>query len=207
MTREALLREGLRRLGIDPGDGACDTLLRYVDLLAKWNRVYNLTAIRDPQQMLVQHLLDSLSVLPVLPAMTTLADVGTGGGLPGIPVAIMRPAMQVSLIETSSKKASFLQQARIELGLTRVEVCSARVENLVERQFEGIISRAFAELALFVDLCGKHLAPGGRLYAMKGVYPQSEVAALPPGWEVESSHALDVPFLEAERHLLIIRKA
>lgn len=207
MTREALLREGLRRLGIDPGDGACDTLLRYVDLLAKWNRVYNLTAIRDPQQMLVQHLLDSLSVLPVLPAMATLADVGTGGGLPGIPVAIMRPAMQVSLIETSSKKASFLQQARIELGLTRVEVCSARVENLVERQFEGIISRAFAELALFVDLCGKHLAPGGRLYAMKGVYPQSEVAALPSGWEVESSHALDVPFLEAERHLLIIRKA
>jgi 16S rRNA (guanine527-N7)-methyltransferase len=196
--------EGIAALGLRLPVGAADRLAAYLALLLKWNKVYNLTAIRNPDEMVTHHLLDSLAVLPVLqeavPAgrQYALADVGSGAGLPGIVLAIARPDWSVTSVETVEKKAAFQRQAQIELGLKNFSVHGGRVEDLAGR-FDAVIARAFASLADFVNLAG-HLADC--LWAMKGAYPADEVAALPAGWAVKNCHELRVPGLDARRHLL-----
>lgn len=197
------LAAGLAALGLDLPDAAQEKLLAFRDLLLKWNKTYNLTAMRDPQQAIAHHLLDSLAILPHL-GDGALLDVGSGGGLPGIPLAIARPGLPVTVVDTVQKKASFLQQATIELGLKNVTVHHARVEEM-HGQFAQISSRAFAELALFVDLTRHLLAPGGRWLAMKGLRPDAEIAGLAADIAVEAVVPLAVPGLDAERHLIILK--
>lgn len=204
MNRDVLDR-GLEQLGLALPPAARDGLVAYAALLLKWNRVYNLTAIRDPQQMMTHHLLDSLAIVPWVGAVKRLADVGSGGGLPGIPLALACPHLSVTSIETVSKKASFQQQARIELGLNNFSVINERVENVRPKQpFDAVVSRAFSELSDFVRLTRHLLAPGGRFLAMKGVYPEAEIARLPADVRLAEAHSLDVPGLAAERHLLTL---
>ena len=208
----AQLADGIAALGLALPQETVDRLLAFGELLLKWNKVYNLTAIRNPQEVITHHLLDSLAVLPYLTTVNRLADIGSGGGLPGVVLAIVRPALVVSSVETVGKKASFQQQAQIELGLGNFSVLNKRVEqvradSLPGGAAEGVISRAFSSLADFVNLSGHLLAEGGALYAMKGVNPADEVAALPAGWAVAETHALVVPGLDAGRHLLVIRRA
>lgn len=189
-------------LGLVLNSGQDQQLQQYLELLQRWNKVYNLTAVRDPAQMLPLHLWDSLSVVPFIKAEQCL-DVGSGAGLPGIPLAIMRPQQQFTLLDTNGKKTRFIQQAALELGLANIKVVQKRVEQWQpEQKFAAIISRAFASLADFVTVSGLHLQAQGRLYAMKGRYPESEIVELPQGWSVAGSHQLMVPGLEAERHLL-----
>ncbi len=197
------LEAGLADLGITLPDEAQRKLLAFRDLLLKWNKTYNLTALRDPEQAISHHLLDSLSILPHV-GSGPLLDVGSGGGLPGIPLAIARPDLPVGMVDTVQKKATFLQQASIELDLKNVAVHHARVEEM-QGQYAQISSRAFAEIALFVALTRHLLAPGGRWLAMKGQRPDDELKALPDDIAVESIVPLDVPGLAAERHLIILR--
>lgn len=200
----------LLQTGIEAGGWQLDALaqarlLHYLQLLGKWNKVYNLTAIRDVQQMVGQHVLDSLSVLPHVQGCKTLADVGSGAGLPGIPLAIACPDLSVTLIETNSKKASFLQQVKIELQLDNLQVHGGRVEDYQPKHaFECVISRAFADLSLFVRLTADLLQHNGRLLAMKGLLPAEEIAALPDDFQVTEVIRLQVPGLAAERHLLVL---
>ena len=202
MSRNALA-DGLAELHLELSDATQDKLLAFRDLLLKWNRTYNLTALRDPAQAISHHLLDSLAIVPHV-GTGTLLDVGSGGGLPGIPLAITRPELSVSMVDTVQKKATFLQQASIELGLKNVAVHHARVEEMAG-QYAQISSRAFSELALFVSLTRHLLAPGGRWLAMKGVRPDEEIAALPADVSVETIIPLSVPGLDAERHLIILK--
>ncbi len=200
-----ILDQGLAALGLDLSGQARDRLLAFSALLLKWNRVYNLTAIRDPEQAVTHHLLDSLAVLPYLGDVRTLADVGSGGGLPGIPLAIARTDLEVSSIEAVSKKASFQQQVRIELGLANLAVLNERVENVrVDDPFDAVISRAFTELSEFVAVTRHLLKPCGRFLAMKGVYPRAELERLGDGVRLIEAHRLAVPGLDAERHLIIL---
>ena len=192
-----------------PADAA-ERLAAYVALLAKWNRTYNLTAIREPDRMVTHHVLDSLAVLPHLPSTPALRllDVGSGGGVPGIPLAIARPGWQVTMIDSNHKKCTFVRQAAIELALSNVTVVTARVEEFrPDAPFDVVISRAFSDLATFGETSARHLAPGGRLVAMKGVHPDEELAQLPPGLRVVATPALTVPGLDAERHLVILEQA
>lgn len=203
MKSEAQLARGLAALGLDLPPAAQEQLLAFAALLGKWNRVYNLTALRDAQQVISHHLLDSLAVLPHLGAAKRLADIGSGGGLPGIPLAIARPQLQVALVEASQKKSAFQQQAKIELGLANVSVHCVRVEAWrAEEKFDVVISRAFSDLAEFVKLSGHLLAAGGALLAMKGVYPYEEIAGLPAGWRVAEVTPLQVPGVAGARHLV-----
>jgi 16S rRNA (guanine527-N7)-methyltransferase len=204
MTPETQLRSGITALGLDIPEAAQRKLLDYVALIGKWNETYNLTAVRDRGRMVSHHLLDCLAVMPHVPA-PTLADVGSGAGLPGIPFAICNPAWRVTLIEANHKKAAFLDQARIELELGNVEVQQTRVESCNERRYEVVISRAFSDLPEFVRLAGHLLEPGGRLLALKGVHPHEEIAQLPDGYAVEQTLALQVPGITAARHLIIVR--
>lgn len=197
------LAAGLTALGIALPEAAQLKLLAFRDLLLKWNRTYNLTALRDPQQVISHHLLDALAILPHVGA-GPLLDVGSGGGLPGIPLAIARPDLSVTLVDTVQKKAAFLQQAAIELELKSVAVHHARVEEM-RGQYAQISSRAFAELARFISLTHHLLAPGGRWLAMKGARPDDEIKALPAGSEVAAIIPLAVPGLDAERHLIILK--
>ena len=197
------LQNGLAELGIDLSQEAQQKLLAFRDLLLKWNKTYNLTALRDPEQAISHHLLDSLAILPHV-GDGALLDVGSGGGLPGIPLAIARPQLPVSMVDTVQKKATFLQQAAIQLGLKNVAVHHARVEEM-SGQYAQISSRAFAEIGLFVRLTRHLLAPGGRWLAMKGVRPDDEMAALPADVVVERIIPLHVPGLGAERHLIILK--
>lgn len=206
------LADGIAALGLALPQETVDRLLAFGELLLKWNKVYDLTAIRGPQELITHHLLDSLAVLPHLTTVNRLADIGSGGGLPGVVLAIVRPGLVVSSIETVGKKASFQQQAKIELGLGNFTVLNKRVEQVQPDALpggaaEGVISRAFSSLADFVSLSGHLVTEGGALYAMKGVNPADEIAALPAGWAVTETHALVVPGLGAERHLLVIRRA
>ena len=184
---------------------AREALLAFRDLLLKWNRTYNLTAIRDPEQALAHHILDSLAILPWV-GEEPLLDVGSGGGLPGIPLAIARPALAVTLIDAVDKKTSFQRQAAIELGLGNVVALHGRVEAL-SGSFAQIVSRAFSDLAAFVGVTRHLLAPGGRWLAMKGLHPVAEMAALPSGVVVDAVHPLTVPGLDAERHLIVLKAA
>ncbi|MBU3695184.1 16S rRNA (guanine(527)-N(7))-methyltransferase RsmG [Dechloromonas sp.] len=197
------LTQGLAELGIDLPAVAQDKLLAFRDLLLKWNKTYNLTALRDPEQAISHHLLDSLAILPHV-GPEPLLDVGSGGGLPGIPLAIARPDLAVRMVDTVQKKTTFLQQAAIQLGLKNVTVDHARVETL-SGQYAQISSRAFAELKLFVELTRHLLPPGGRWLAMKGVRPDDEIAALPADIVVEQIIPLHIPGVDAERHLIILK--
>jgi 16S rRNA (guanine527-N7)-methyltransferase len=182
-------------------------LQHYLQLLQRWNKVYNLTAVRDPAQMQLLHLDDSLSVAPFIRGETCL-DVGSGAGLPGIPLAIVQPERQFTLLDTNGKKTRFMQQAVLELGLKNVSVIQTRVESWQPPAcFDAIISRAFASLYDFVTFTGKHAGENAILYAMKGRYPQAELAELPSGWKVAAQHELHIPGLEAERHLLELQRA
>jgi 16S rRNA (guanine527-N7)-methyltransferase len=179
---------------------------RYLDLLEKWNRVYNLTAIRDRSRMVTHHLLDSLAALPHLRGPHIL-DVGSGAGLPGIPIAVAGPSLRVTLLESNHKKSAFLTQAVAELQLANAAVVTERVEAWqTDQRFDTIVSRAFAELGEFVTLSGRLLAPGGILAAMKGVHPFEEIERLPQGFAVQQVIPLHVPGLDAERHLVLVRK-
>ncbi len=197
------LASGLGELGLDLPEEVQEQLLAFRDLLLKWNKTYNLTALRDPEQAISHHLLDSLAILPYVDD-GALLDVGSGGGLPGIPLAIARPHLSVRMVDTVQKKATFLQQAAIQLDLKNVAVDHARVEELTS-QYAQISSRAFAELKLFVELTRHLLAPGGRWLAMKGVRPDAEIAALPADVVVDRIVPLSVPGLDAERHLIILK--
>ena len=207
MTPAELLARGLADLRIALPDGANAKLLAYLELLAKWNKTYNLTAIRDPLRAVSHHLLDSLVVLRELSAHTgALADIGSGGGLPGIPVAIADPGRRVTLNDASRKKGAFLRQAVIELGLRNTEVHVGRVQDWRPRQgFAVVIARGFSSLAGFLSACGHLVAPSGVLAAMKGVYPREELEQLPANCDCRDVRCLKVPLLDAERHLVFCR--
>lgn len=205
MTLATALSTGISRLDMEIAPEAQQQLLNYLALLHKWNKVYNLTAIREPEQMVAHHLLDSLAVLPYLWPQRWL-DVGCGAGLPGVVLAIARPEWSFTLLDSNRKKTSFVQQACIELGLRNVAVHCGRIEALqVEEPFDGIISRAFAETAEFILLTRRLLAAEGRWAAMKGV-PEQELQRLPAGVSVERIIALQVPTLEAARCLVVLKE-
>jgi 16S rRNA (guanine527-N7)-methyltransferase len=211
-SREALaelLRSGAEELGVTLSDAQSTQLLDYVALLAKWNAVYNLTAIRDPRQMLIQHVLDSLSIVPHLAkrGRSTVLDVGSGGGLPGIVLAIVFPDWTVTLNDIVHKKTAFQAQAKAELKLGNLSVVTGRVESLrpgieVSGKFDVIVSRAFAELADFVTLARHLVSERGSIWAMKGVRPDGEIERLPAGSTAVQLIRLNVPSLDAERHLV-----
>lgn len=197
------LDAGLDALGLDPA--LAPPLLDYLALLVRWNRTYNLTAIRDPQEMVTLHLLDSLTLAPHLDGLGRLADLGAGAGLPGIPLALARPGLQVDLVESNGKKARFMRQAVRTLGLANATVHECRAEALdMPGGFDAITARALATLADIVAVGGHLLRPGGRLLALKGVRPDEEIAALPAGWQVGEIAPLKVPGLSAERHLVVV---
>ena len=201
------LEAGLRTLGLEAALAA--PLLDYLALLVRWNATYNLTAVRDPREMVGKHLLDSLAmhafVDGIAEAGGALADLGTGAGLPGIPLAIAKPSLRVALVESNGKKVRFLREAVRKLGVRNVEVVESRIEAFdAPGRFDAITARALATLPLIVELGGHLLRPGGVLLAMKGVVPDDEIAALPPGWSVRATHALAVPGLAAERHLVVV---
>lgn len=203
----ALLQAGLNELQLPLDESRQQQLLAFIALLGKWNKVYNLTALRDPQQMLTHHVLDTLAAAPSFATARRVLDVGAGGGVPGLILAIVYPEVSFSLIDIVHKKTAFLTQAKAELGLKNVSVHTGRVEQLqVPEKFDVITSRAFAELADFVNWSGHLLAEAGEFIAMKGLRPEDEMAALPAGWYVRATLALHVPQLDAERHLIFIRR-
>jgi 16S rRNA (guanine527-N7)-methyltransferase len=211
MNMSVNLRAGLAGMGLDLSAEAQGKLLAFVALLQKWNRTYNLTAIRDEQEMLTHHLLDSLSVLHAVEesalAGRRWADVGSGAGLPGIPLAVACPGLQITSIETVEKKATFQRQAKIELVLDNFTVDNRRVEDVPGGGFDAVISRAFAELADFARLAGHLLKPSGQLLAMMGVLPEDELKRLPSGWTLLETLPLRIPGLDAQRHLLVLERA
>jgi 16S rRNA (guanine527-N7)-methyltransferase len=208
VTRGYGLDEGVRALGLTLSASQLAQLDAYVALLAKWNRAYNLTAIREPARMITHHLLDSLAVLPHFPQRQGLRilDVGCGAGVPGLPLAIARPDWRVVLLDSSAKKVAFVTQAVLELALANATAAAARIEHFrPAAPFDVVITRAFSDLRTFAQSSAALVAPGGRLYAMKGALPHAEIAALPPDVEVVSTQALSVPGLDAERHLVVMQ--
>ncbi|MFJ3168739.1 16S rRNA (guanine(527)-N(7))-methyltransferase RsmG [Serratia marcescens] len=196
----------LAAAGIELPDQQKQQLLGYVGMLDKWNKAYNLTSVRDPQQMLVRHILDSIVVNPHLQG-SRFIDVGTGPGLPGIPLAIVRPDAHFTLLDSLGKRVRFLRQVQHELGLNNIEPVQSRVEAFpAELPFDGVISRAFASLQDMLSWCHHLPAKGqGRFYALKGVRPDEELTQLPAGVSLESIVRLQVPELEGERHLVILK--
>ena len=208
MTLARALAGGVAALGLDVDAAAQTKLLAYIALLDKWNRTHNLTAIREPERMVTHHLLDALATLRHFPEAETLRliDVGSGGGLPGVPLAIARPQWRVTLLDSNRKKAAFLRQAAAELALANVAVAAMRAEDYVpDTLFDVAISRAFAELGEFAAAARHLVRPGGHLFAMKGLYPRDELKALPCAVQVVAVPALEVPGLGAERHLVIMQ--
>ena len=204
----AVLGEGIAAMHLDVSPAQQDKLMDYLALMFKWNAVYNLTSLRDPMQMVTHHLLDSLAAVPAFAKAHNVLDVGSGGGLPGIVLAIVRPDMKVSMIDTVHKKTAFLTQVKAELSLTNVTVYTARVEQLqVSDKFDVITSRAFADLSDFVNWSNHLLADGGRYIALKGVAPKDEQERLPAEWKVTGLEPLQVPRLGAERHLVHIERS
>jgi 16S rRNA (guanine(527)-N(7))-methyltransferase GidB len=204
---EDMLVKGSREMGIDLDESQIGQLLAYLTLLSRWNTVYNLTAIRSPDAMITHHLLDSLAVVSALKEARHILDVGSGAGLPGIVLAILYPETPISLIDAVQKKTAFLSQVKAELRLKNVTVHTGRVEKLrIPEKFDAIISRAFSDLSQFVELSGHLLADAGKFYAMKGTLPEKEMAALPAGLKVQAVVPLKVPFLDAERHLIVMEE-
>jgi len=200
-----LLRRGMQALALEPADPAVEKLLHYIDLLAKWNHSYNLTAIRDPGEMITRHLLDSLSVMPYIEG-PRLVDVGTGPGLPGIPLAILSPEYSWVLLDSNAKKTRFVIQAVAELGLKNVRVITGRVAGVeLAPLCDTVISRAFAQTRAFIDSAGHLCREDGRMLAMKGAPEQDELADLPPGYRAEFI-SLQVPGLDARRCIIRITR-
>jgi len=203
---DARLAAGLSGLGLALSPGQVEALLRLVDELADWNARFNLTAIRDPAEVVDKHLLDSLAALPHLKGLA-VADIGTGAGFPGLPLAIADPDRRFTLVESTGKKANFVRHAAAVLGLPNVEVVQARAESYrPARPFDSVITRALGPLAGFVRVAGHLAGRGGRLLAMKGKVPEAEIEALPAGWKVIAVHPVAVPGLDAERCLVEIGK-
>lgn len=201
----ALLAKGAEKLSVSLSEAQIEKLLAYMTLLLRWNRVYNLTAVREAETAVVLHFLDSLAAAPAVGNHRHLLDVGSGAGFPGMVIAVLYPDMAVSLIDTVGKKTAFLSQVRSELQLRNVTVHTGRVEAFFpDEKFDAIISRAFSDLNRFAALSGHLLAEGGRFYAMKGAVPEAEIQALSAGLKVEAVIPLDVPFLDARRHLLVM---
>ena len=197
------LSEALRAMDMNLDAHQQECLLDYLALIGKWNRTYNLTAIHEPERMLTHHLLDSLAILPMV-AAGPLLDVGSGAGLPGIPLAVARPDLKVTLLDSSQKRCGFMQQAAIELKLGNVTVVHARAEDYrPAEKFPQIVSRAFSDLSEFVKVTRHLLAEGGEWLAMKGLYPDEEIALL-KGARVKSHARLQIPGLDADRHLIIM---
>ena len=213
-TLAPLLADGVRRLQLTLPEAAEGRLLDYLELLTKWNRAFNLTAVRDPREMVVKHLLDSLAVLPHLGAPAEdergVADVGAGAGLPGIPLAIAAPRLRVELIDSNGKKCRFMEQAVTTLAIENATVHHLRVERYrPPRPFAGVVSRAFASLSDMVAVAGHLCAEGGRLYAMKGVRPTAELESLEADgapWEPDRVVPIEVPGLTGERCLVVLRR-
>lgn len=207
MTPRQALQRGLGELALAVPAGATDKLLAYLELLAKWNKTYNLTAIRDPLQAVSHHLLDALSVQRELAGHAgALVDVGSGAGLPGIPLAIAEPARRVTLNDANEKKCAFLRQAVIELGLRNADVHAGRAETWrPAERFAVVITRGFASLVKFLAACRHLAAPAGVLAAMKGAYPEAELAEVPADCDCSEVRRLQVPLLDAERHLVLCR--
>jgi len=202
------LADGLERLGLALPAAAQQKLLDYVALVQKWNKVYNLTAVRDSEKMLTHHLLDSLAVAPHVAQAQTLLDVGSGAGLPGIPLAIALPGTHFTLLDSNHKKAAFLRQAVMELRLVNVTVVCERAEKVqLKQQFNVVVSRAFSDLPEFVERAGRLVAAGGTLLAMKGVHPADEIAHLNGDFQLSGVTPLKVPGLDAERHLVFLTAA
>lgn len=194
----------LQAANISLSDQQKQQLIGYVSLLDKWNKAYNLTSVRDPQQMLVRHILDSIVVAPHLKGLRFI-DVGTGPGLPGIPLAIVMPEAHFTLLDSLGKRVRFLRQVQHELGLENITPVQSRVEEFPsEPPFDGVISRAFASLEDMVNWCHHLPAPEGRFFALKGVRPDDEIASLPAGYTLDAVVELKVPQLDGERHLVII---
>ena len=208
MNLEEQVGRGLVSMGVSVSPTQRARLAAHLELIAKWNRVHNLTAIRETSQMVVLHLLDSLSILPRLEGVRTIADVGTGPGFPGIPIAIVREDAIVTLVESSHKKCAFLQQAKTELAIANVTVACERVEHFTPAaRFDAVVSRAFSDHSDFVAQAKHLVAPGGKLIAMKGVYPFDEIARVPATHRVAEVVELHVPTLEAKRHLVVLEAA
>lgn len=210
MTVGETLAAGITALDLTLDAARQAQLLAYLTLLERWNRTHNLTAIRGPMQMVSHHLLDSLAILPHLPmrAALRMIDVGSGGGLPGVPIAIARHEWSVTLLESTRKKCAFLRQAIAELRLANVEVVVSRAEEYVpERPFDIVIARALAELPRFAAVARHLLGPRGWLVAMKAAYPNAELAQLPPGLHVVAVPKLTVPGVAGDRHLVIMEAA
>ena len=205
-----LLAAGLMQMGLTLDEAMQEKLLCYVALLDKWNKVYNLTAVREPERMIGLHILDSLSVLSQIGAAGTVLDVGTGGGLPGIPLAVAlgaSPRVRITMLDTIAKKTTFVRQAIGELGLHNADVVNERVEKYQSPHcFDIVISRAFSELKDLVDGAGHLCASDGRMLAMKGVHPFDEIARLPSNFAVEQVIPLNVPQVDGQRHLVVIKK-
>lgn len=204
MIAPDVLKDGIAALGLNLDDAQLAQLSAFAAQLEKWNRVYNLTALREPSEILTHHLLDSLAIVPHIP-LGPLLDVGTGGGFPGVPIAIAQSARKVSLLDSSDKKTAFLRQIKGLIPLDNVSVYCHRVEDWEAPATYGVIvSRAFSSLRVFVERCARLLQPGGTLLAMKGAVPEDEIAALPAGFRVRDIVHLRVPGLDAQRHLLSI---
>jgi 16S rRNA (guanine527-N7)-methyltransferase len=208
--RDALARvlaDGIAEMGLDVSAEQQGKLMAYLQLMHKWNAVYNLTSLRDPMQMVTHHLLDSLAAVPAFLGARNVLDVGAGGGLPGIVLAITRSDMKVAMIDTVHKKTAFLTQVKAELALANVTVHTMKVQDLaVSDKFDVITSRAFADLSDFVNWSGHLLQEGGKFIALKGVAPSEERERLPQDWKVSDLQPLQVPRLGAERHLVFIER-
>jgi 16S rRNA (guanine527-N7)-methyltransferase len=205
---QQVLAEGIQSMNLALSQEQQNKLMDYLALMFKWNSVYNLTSLRDPMQMVTHHLLDSLAAVPAFAGAARVLDVGAGGGLPGIVLAIARPDMNVSMIDTVHKKTAFLTQVKAELGLANVTVYTMRVEQLqVSDKFDVVTSRAFADLSDFVNWSSHLLAEPGRYIALKGVAPKDEQERLPAQWKVTKVEPLQVPRLGAERHLVFIERS
>jgi len=204
------LQQGCSALGMEVSDENLTKLINYVALLDKWNKAFNLTSVRDPKEMISRHILDSLAILPYLEG-NSLLDVGTGAGLPGIPVAIIRPEMEVSLLDSNSKKTRFLQQVKAELGLENVTVIHSRVEQADLPKFNLVTARAFSTIDDIIDLAGRHCDDAGCLVLMKGVYPEEELQAVTGvdtgDFSLQDIKSLDVPGCDGQRHLVRLTKS
>ena len=202
INNEFMWESGLNSLGCDVDEAQLGQLKQYLDLLSRWNKTYNLTAVRDPADMIPLHIFDSLVVADFIKGANCL-DVGSGAGLPTIPLAIIQADRNFTALDTNGKKTRFIQQAVIELGLKNVQVAQARVENWqADKGYDAIISRAFSSIHDFVTLSASHLNEDGVLYAMKGQFPAAELQYLPKGFKLLDEHQLTVPFVEGERYLL-----
>ncbi|QIQ20484.1 16S rRNA (guanine(527)-N(7))-methyltransferase RsmG [Zophobihabitans entericus] len=201
---KAKLIQLLSKTEIKITDQQIDQLVGYVKLLDKWNKAYNLTSVRDPQEMLVKHIIDSLVVAPYLVG-NQFIDVGTGPGLPGIPLAIVKPESHFTLVDSLGKRIRFLKQVQFDLGIKNVTPVQSRIEEFTEEKFDGVISRAFASLQDMIQWCHHLPNSQGAFYALKGTYPEDEIAKLPVNYKIEKSIKLDIPELVGERHLIIIK--